>query len=488
MKVINKYTYLFSVLLMLAVVSACDVIIPKTIEVKEEAVLEKYQGIPIKEIMTAVQKKFERANKEEIYFYSPNNFRTARTGLQAARAYYRNPEKKTYVLTNLYRTDKALDDAFEVKVIVQRELQEAVDLRDALDGLKAKKTHTREYRSLKTSLFVIIERIEKNKEAMFKTPEDRANFEEMKKSILADLDDFRLRVVKHRYLNRGELLVAEAESFDAKNVAPKTYAETLGFRDAALDYINKNVTNLKGVYQVAKEFDFSAQRLLMITREIYRLSTFDEHNTAEDYVLRLEGMMGKIGAALEADDLRNQTLAAQATQLSSAAARIVREQEPKQAMPDAKPAVAESTAQGTSGETVSQDAAGGDADQAVQAQPAAKKPAEAGSTFPTISGVPSSTANTNDTSELRKSIALLTDQIYQLTVEKNEWQSERDRLLGKVKKLQAQLDEMKKAQPEKAGNPGGNTKASTKSKAQTKNTTATSSSTGTKTAEPAPAQ
>ena len=180
---IKKCAYLLSIIAIIVFLSACEIIIPKQFGAKEEVVLEKYKNVPLKDVMRNVQQKFDKAKSEEMYFYSPNNYRTARTGVQGARAYFRDPEKKTYVLSSLYRAEQALDDGFEVKVIVEREMKDLIRLRDTLDVLEAKKSHTREYRSLMTSLVAIVETIESKKEALFQDPSSKADIEARKKEM-----------------------------------------------------------------------------------------------------------------------------------------------------------------------------------------------------------------------------------------------------------------------------------------------------------------
>ena len=435
---IKKCAYLLSIIAIIVFLSACEIIIPKQFGAKEEVVLEKYKNVPLKDVMRNVQQKFDKAKSEEMYFYSPNNYRTARTGVQGARAYFRDPEKKTYVLSSLYRAEQALDDGFEVKVIVEREMKDLIRLRDTLDVLEAKKSHTREYRSLMTSLVAIVETIESKKEALFQDPSSKADFEERKKEMMADLENFRLRVVKFKYLNHGELLVSEADAYDAKNIAPVTYGEVIKARNEALDYIKNNIENLEGIYQIAKVFETAAQRLMHITREVHNVINL-EPKTHEQYVLRQEERLVNLANALKLGDLRNQTFSAQTTQLVSAVKRVNKEKEQNALKIAELSSGTGSAVSGAQSPVASEEQSAESSGKAnVADQDAENKPKG-------LAIVPISDDSGGDLEQLKKSVRILTDQVYQLTIEKTNWEAQRAQLNSKIKQLQSKLQEKQKA-------------------------------------------
>lgn len=441
----KNYSRLLAIVAILSLLTACEIIVPKQFEADEEAVLELYKDVPLKDVVSKVQKKFQKAKEDEIYFYSPNNYRTARTGLQTARAYFRNPEKRTHVLKSLHRSDQALDEAFKVKVIVARELKDHIELRDVLDSLQAKKSHTREYRSLMTSLMSIIELIENKQEDLFKEPSGRADFDKRKNTMMADMLDFRLRVVKFAYLNHGELLISESLNYDAQNIVPDTYAATIAERDAAVEYISKNVENLEGVSEKASKFQFAAQRLLHITRAVNTVLKL-EKNTHEHYVLRQEERLTKIAQALKWAESKNYTFAAQATQMASKIKNIIKDKEKNALM------VAELKAGGTVSEMPGQEST----TNKTEGDPKPKKE---------IKGVEIvSNASGGDLEQLKKSVRLLTDQVYQLTIEKNSWEGERASLKAKIKKLQAKQKPKNKPKAAPAKKPASEAKKVNKPK------------------------
>ena len=405
-----------TIILLATLLVACEIIVPKEYEVKEEEVLAQYKDVPITDVMNEVQKKFRKAKDEEAYFYSPNNYRIARTGLQTARAYFKNPEKRTYVLKSLYRADKALDDAFEVKAIVVRELSEHVKVRDFLDTLDAKKSHSREYRSLLASLLAIIERIEKDKESIFTDPERKKDMDERKNNMMAEMLDFRLRIVKFRFLNHAELLISEANNYDAKTVAPVTYQQTINARNSAVKYVTENVENLQGISDVAKKFQYEAERLLHITRAVNTVLKL-EKDTQEQYVLRYEENLQKIAEALREPKDQYQSFSAQATRYSGVIKRILRE----------KQELALKVTSLNNGAGVANTAEqAAPVTQATPAKEDSEKPKSKGLEIVPVSG---------DPAQLKNSLRILTDQVYQLTVEKTAWENERANLNAQIKKL-----------------------------------------------------
>ncbi|WP_455374627.1 hypothetical protein [Kaarinaea lacus] len=440
-----------TIILLATLLVACEIIVPKEYEVKEEEVLAQYKDVPIADVMNEVQKKFRKAKDEEAYFYSPNNYRTARTGLQTARAYFKNPEKRTYVLKSLYRADKALDDAFEVKAIVVRELSEHVKVRDFLDTLEAKKSHSREYRSLIASLLAIIERIEKDKESIFTDPERKKDMDERKNNMMAEMLDFRLRIVKFRFLNHAELLMSEANNYDAKTVAPVTYQQTVDARNSAVKYVTENVENLQGISDVAKKFQYEAERLLHITRAVNTILKL-EKDTQEQYVLRYEENLKKIAEALKEPKEQYQSFSAQATRYAGVIKRILREKQ------ELALKVADLNNGAGVANTAEQTAP---ATQATPAKDDSEKPKAKGLEIVPVSG---------DPAQLKNSLRILTDQVYQLTVEKTAWENERANLNAQIKKLKtAQKSEAKpKEKPKTKPKPKAESKKEAEKKTEPK--------------------
>lgn len=429
---VKFYAKIVAIILFASILVACEIIVPREMEVKEADVLALYKDVPLKDVMNNVQKKFHKAKEGQIYFYSPNNYRVARTGIQTARAYFRDPEKRTSVLTALYRSDKALDDAAEVKKIVERELSEHIKVRDFLDSLEAKKSHTREYRSLITTLMGIVERIEKDKEDVFKDPDSKKNMEERKKDMMAQMLDFRLRIVKFNYLNHGERLIAEADSYDAKVIAPVTYQQTIAARNSAVKYVTENVENLEGIADIAKKFQYEAERLLHITRAVHTVLNL-EKDTQEQYILKQEENMERIAEALREPKIQYHSFAAQSSRYAGIIKRLTKE---KQDLAMKVADLSSGTSTENTGTTAEQ------ADGSVDASVAENDKPKKGLEIVPIGG---------DPDQIRNSLRILTDQVYQLTVEKNAWENERASLKSQIKKLKtAKNAEVKPAEKPKA--------------------------------------
>jgi len=434
----NKYTFQWAIAgLVLFIIAGCEVIIPNQFDVDEQVALQKFGGVPLQKLIQDAQQKLDRAKKDQIYFLSPNNYQTATKSLHIMRAYAQKPEKQASVFVNAYRLNLALDEGYAVKKIVLRELGDAIQLRDALDELNAGKTHHDEYLRQINNLIRLIEHIEIDKEKMFNTPSARASFMDWKKDIIQHLQDFRSRVVRFNYLGQGDTLVADAEENGAKSIAPMTYAKTIQQRDSAVNYINNNLTDLKGVFKVGKQYYNAAKRLMLITQEINSM-TLQGGDSREQYVLRVEQLFASLAHALKIGDISNESFAIQTDKLSQAAVDIISNNEQ----------ATDSSRSGTTkpvGKVI-----------VTEKEPdknktsiAAKRIKDPGSQFPAIKGIPSTLMNSNDVDEMKKNIRLLTDQIYQLAVEKNEWTSERMFLLDKIAKLKKQIDGLNKPQTKK---------------------------------------
>jgi len=410
--------------LVLLMLTGCDVIIPKDYEVDEKLAVQKYAQTPLNQLIIDANQKIEHAKQEELFFYSPNNYQTAIKSMQVARAFVSDPEQKLKVLTNIYRIDLALDDAYSVKKIVQREMPDVLKVRESLDYLQASKTHSAEYGTLLNAIVRLTEQIEKDKEAMFKTPKDQASFTDWKNVLMAQLEDFRARVVRFNYLNQADNLVADAEQVDAKTIAPVTYAQTIEQRDQALDYINHNMTNMQGIYDVGKKYYAAALRLLLITREINSMTDQGE-DAREAYVLRIEQLLAKLANALQLGDISTETFSVQTDKLSSAATALIEQKQSN----NGKVQATESSRSKAKPSPV---------------KSSTKQDFDPNAHFPEIKGVPASTTDLDNTQSMKKQLTLLTDQVYQLSAEKNEWTSQRAQLLDKIKKLQKQLEQLQK--------------------------------------------
>lgn len=449
---INKYTALIWIVLTLFMLAGCEtLLIPQQKSVEDEVVLEKYKDVSMRELLNKVQADFAKAKEDSLYFYSPNNYNTARLGIQTARAYFKDPERKLQVLKSIYKADTAIKDAYAVKDIVDREMGEVISLRISLDNLEAKKFQGREYQGLATTTAKLVEEIEIKKEAIFKDPDSKARFQTQLQELVAAMKDFRVRVVKQKYLSGGENLIAEANRYDAEKLAPLTYAAAVKSRDDAVAYIEKNVDNLTGIQQQSEQFEFAAYRLLHIAREISNILALKE-DTYEQYVLREEERLSKISNALKTGDIRNRNFSTQASQLAASARQMVRQKESSALQ------IAEMSASSPEASTGFAEPAGSSANgpqpMAQQSQPVVV------AEDPLVAGVAG-----GDLETLKNSVRVLTDQLYRLTLENSELKGQRDMLKSKLGKLEAEMNQKsntsqksqttksKNARPEGEGKP-----------------------------------
>ncbi|NOZ53251.1 MAG: hypothetical protein GXP08_08925 [Gammaproteobacteria bacterium] len=322
----KKWAAVLGVVIML-VLSGCSPLtslIPQ--KVPDKVVVAKYKDIPIDKIFSDTQKLFNKARDEVLPLFSPNNYRTARSAMKRARVNMRDPEKKTDVLQSLYKVENALNNGFQTKIIVEREMPELIEMRIILEELNAKRLFPMEYRGRVSNMTMLIERIEQHKESLFDDSEKKADFVKDKNNMLVDLRKFHLRIVKSKYLSRGEAVFAEAEQYGAKDNAPKTYSETIQARDDALAYIEKNLRHTEGVKLAADTFEFAAFRLLHITRAVGDILQI-EKNQHENYVLKKEKGFTKISKALKLGDIRNKSQNAQMILLATTAAKVIKQKE-----------------------------------------------------------------------------------------------------------------------------------------------------------------
>jgi len=429
----NNYTFRWVIAGLALLIGGCEVIVPKQFDVSEQSALQKFGEMPLQKVILDSQHKLEKAKSDQIYFYSPNNFQTAVTSLQVVRAYAREQDKRTTVLINAYRLHLALDEGYAVKKIVQRELDDAIQLRNALDDLQAIKTHRTEYLNQINSLLRLVEQIEKNKEKMFDTPKARANFQEWKKEVMQNLQAFRSKIVRFNYLSQGDTLMADAEEYGAKSIAPITYNETIRQRDSAVDYINNNITNYQGITKVGKQYYNTAKRLMLITQEVNSMS-LQSTDSREQYVLHIEQLFSRLANTLKLGDISNESFSIQIDKLSQAAVNIINDNEQSTASENTTPV--DSTDKSNNAVKKSSEK---------KMSHVKELKSEPGSQFPTIKGIPNYSMDKINAIEMKKSIQLLTDQIFQLSAEKNEWTSERLNLLEKIKNLQHKIEVLKKS-------------------------------------------
>lgn len=444
---------------MLFTLTACEVLmIPQQEKIEDQAVLEKYKDVPMRELLNKVQADFAKAKNDSLYFYSPSNYRTARIGIQTARGYFNDPERKTQVLRSIYKTEKAIEDGYRVKEIVDREMADVIALRISLDNLEAKKFHGREYQGLATTTANLVEQIELKKEALFQDADSKKRFEERKNELVAELKDFRIRVVKARYLKEGENLIAEANRFEAEKLAPMTYGAALKSRDEAVAYIENNIENLAGIQQQSEQFKFAALRLMHIAREISNIMALKE-DSYEQYVLREEERLAKISKALKTGDIRDKNFSTQASQLASNARQMVRQKEAN-AMKIADISASDAPANATM--------SAGSAGDGPQPMPQQAQPVVAAAPDPLVAGVAG-----GDLETLKNSVRILTDQLYKLTLENSELKGQRDLLTTKIEKLEADLNQQsatakkpEKTQPTAQQQPAKSTTALDKASAK----------------------
>ncbi|WP_455365126.1 hypothetical protein, partial [Kaarinaea lacus] len=296
------------------------------------------------------------------------------------------------------------------------------------------------------------------KEALFQDADSKKRFEERKNELVAELKDFRIRVVKARYLKEGENLIAEANRFEAEKLAPMTYGAALKSRDEAVAYIENNIENLAGIQQQSEQFKFAALRLMHIAREISNIMALKE-DSYEQYVLREEERLAKISKALKTGDIRDKNFSTQASQLASNARQMVRQKEAN-AMKIADISASDAPANATM--------SAGSAGDGPQPVPQQAQPVVAAAPDPLVAGVAG-----GDLETLKNSVRILTDQLYKLTLENSELKGQRDLLTTKIEKLEADLNQQsatakkpEKTQPTAQQQPAKSTTASDKASAK----------------------
>lgn len=441
--------------IMLAIVlilPACEVIQLQPKDVEAEVVLAKYKDIPLNKALTDVQDLFQKAKAESLYFFSPGNYRIAKNGINTARGYAKNPDRLTLVLKSIHKAETAIQDGLVVKEIVEREMAELIKVRTALEALDAKRIAQREYRSLVTAMTNLITKVEKHKNALFENAESKADFDSDNKALLEEYKKFQLRVVKQKYLNRGENLMAEAENFDAKNNAPQTYSEATKAREEAISFVENNLDNEIGVKQASDKFEFAAQRLLHITRAVEELKTL-EKDKHEDYVLRNENRFDKIAKAIKSTDLRDKSFDAQSTALASVIRTVVRQKE-RNALKIAELRSEEEKESGEENDSIPE----------IQKQPSAD----------TDDGPQRVIPGPDGDIALKRQIGELTMQVESMRLERNEMEKSVLNLQAKVKELQAKLAQSKpaaktkkKTAPKKASTTPAKSDATKSDKAKT---------------------
>ena len=257
----------------------------------------------------------DKANQDELAFYTPLHFNGVQKSfdkialLQKQQSTAKDASKDKQIITEAFKTQKLIDEAYQVKVNIEHLLVDALNHKLILDKLNSKKAFPKQYKNMNNDLVSLFKLIEQNR--MDKALKNQVD-------LLEDMTELEIDTLVAIYVKPAKLILDKAEDFDADDYAEKTFNQAELSIKHAEAFIAANPRNIEGVKNVGDEALLAAKRALNVGQFAKSLVELDEER-AEIKALEMEDLLGAIIQGFNANGLEGLTLEEQSQELAQLA-------------------------------------------------------------------------------------------------------------------------------------------------------------------------
>jgi len=244
---------------------------------------------------------------ENLAFFAPTYWSHAKTEYENATKMESVPGQEHQIKRAAALSQEYIAAGLRNKKIVIDTLSPMLKHKALLDNLKANETLPTRYASALSDMKRLIQLVEQQ------------NIDEalsQQRPLLIQLKSLEVQAVDAKYLHHTHQLLALATELGAQEVSALTFEETQNQIKDAQQFIRQNPNERLKIAQLASRCEFSAQRLVAITKAVQQLMTASP-TQLESYVRLEEQRLHRIAQSLGMDDMRNQGFEQQSRLMAS---------------------------------------------------------------------------------------------------------------------------------------------------------------------------
>ncbi len=332
----NSCKFYISSILITVLLAGCVMPVSTNIKPTTENVA-KYKGLSALEVVAALEKNVNMAEKSGMPFLAPNYFREARQVLSESKSALTGGMTRDVAVNNAAKGDAILEKGRSIMEIVKYRFSKELALKDQLNEEKAPKLLPTEYATVIEELSRLITKVER---------EQPGNIDKDKLDLLKSMSALVIKAVQVGALRESEAINEESRKSNAEKQAPLTYAEALRVYRDSLNRIAAGYRDKELVRRLGEAALFAANHAKNVNERVARLQTQLKISvpsrpmknssaqagtqadgktppgevTVEQVVLQEEDRLRAISSALRLPDMRDQPLEKQVEAIKRASA------------------------------------------------------------------------------------------------------------------------------------------------------------------------
>lgn len=297
----------------------------------------KYKGLSALEVVAALEKNVNMAEKTGMPFLAPNYFREARQVLSESKSALTGGMTREVAVNNAAKGDAILEKGRSIMEIVKYRFSKELEFKDQLNEEKAPKLLPKEYATVIEELSRLITRVER---------EQPGNIDKDKLDLLRSMSALVIKTVQVGALRESETINEESRKNNAEKQAPLTYAEALRVYRNSMSKIAAGYRDKVLVRRLGEAALFTAHHAKYVNERVALLQTQLKISvssramknsgaqagtpadgkppsgevTVEQIVLQEEDRLRAISTALRLPDMRDQPLEKQVEAIKRASA------------------------------------------------------------------------------------------------------------------------------------------------------------------------
>jgi hypothetical protein len=246
--------------------------------------------------LDSAEQALEESEQQQLAFYSPGYAEQLSTAVTAARRASLADDQQALV-DEAAKALASLQLGLETKQQGQRLLADILARRDEVTALQADKVARRSYQAFQQAL----------QDAFMALEQSNPPDEDTLQALLNQLDELEQQTLLTRFWQPAQRTLAQAESEDADELAPATYASATTAVADVERYIRQTDSQIDTATQQGHQALRQAQHALFVAREAKRLQQLNARE-AEQTVLRFESLLHELSLAVDGADRRHMAL------------------------------------------------------------------------------------------------------------------------------------------------------------------------------------
>lgn len=308
----NATPKLFSTLLIAAALTSCaNTKIANdeslTLAAQQEAIEHKLTAT---EIIEQASLAITKAKSEDLPFYAPLHIAKAEKTLSKAQKLNRKAETdedKQQAKSAAITVQKLVQEAYQTKTIVEKQLAASFERKAIVDALDSKKVLPKQYRKTIEAFTVLIKDVEGG---LFD------NVAKGQPQLLDTFTELEANTMRELWLKKAIIMLDKAKDADADNFAEVTFNKADDAIDSANNFIDAHYSNREGVKEITfKAYNLAAQAYYLAL-EAEQLFDANEEDI-ESYLLNIQKRFNTINEHGLVDNLSSHSFKTQAELLAT---------------------------------------------------------------------------------------------------------------------------------------------------------------------------